>query len=296
MELRLRTEVNVVPRHDLLPYHRPVLLLGSCFSDNIGSRLLARGFNVSANPLGPVYNPAAMRSQASLLASGRMVAPSETFEHEGMWRHFLTHTLLSRSDRSEAVSAINEAMCRPREILASAEAPLICLTLGTAWVFTLADGSGLTVANCHKLPPARFTRRLLSVGEAASELISTIDLLSEAAPGADFIVTVSPIRHLADGLDGNSLSKAVLRIAADQAVKERGAIYFPAFEAITDDLRDYRFYTPDMKHPTEQAADYIYMLFENAYTDPTTRRMAREALAATKRSAHRQLLNNNPAK
>lgn len=296
MELRLRTEVTVAPRHDLLPHNRPVVLLGSCFSDNIGSRLRDRGFKVSANPLGPVYNPAAMRAQAALIASGQSIDPSEMFEHEGMWRHFLTHTLLARPDLQDAVAAINNALLFPRELLASAVAPLICLTLGTAWVFTLADGSGLTVANCHKVPQSRFTRQLLSTTEAASSLIGTIDLLRAIAPGADFIVTVSPIRHLADGLAGNSLSKAVLRIAAEHAVSERGAIYFPSFEALNDDLRDYRFYMPDMKHPTEQAADYVYMLFEEAYTDPVTRRLAREALSATRRAAHRPLLTNPIAK
>ncbi len=165
-------------------------------------------------------------------------------------------------------------------------------TLGTAWAFSLADDSNLTVANCHKLPARHFNRHLLSLDEAISALDATIATLLAAAPGADFIVTVSPIRHLADGLDGNSLSKATLRLAAHAATLSGRAIYFPAFEAVTDDLRDYRFYTPDMTHPTEQAADYVYHLFEEAYTDNDTRRLAKEGLARSRRLAHRQLFTH----
>lgn len=287
MELKLRTEVAVEPHRDLLTYERPVILLGSCFSDNVGSRLAARGFTVVANPLGPVYNPLSMLSQTSLITSVEKVSDEELFFHEGLWRHFLAHTLLARPDRREAVNVINDALTAARRFLGSK--PLICLTLGTAWVYTLADGSRLTVANCHKLPASRFTRRLLEVEEASQALLTTIENLKDAAPGADFIITVSPIRHLADGLQGNSLSKAILRVAANQAAEKKGAIYFPAFEALTDDLRDYRFYTPDMKHPTEQAADYVYSIFEDAYCDIATRRYAAEALARFKREYHRPL-------
>lgn len=289
MDLHLRTEIKIEPRIGLLTYSRPVLLLGSCFSDNIGRRLAERGFTVSANPLGPVYNPASMATQAGLLASQRHIAPEELFEHEGLWRHFLAHTLLARPDRAEAAAAINSALENARAILSSPSPPLICLTLGTAWAFILADGSNLTVANCHKLPARQFIRRLLTLDEAIAALDTTISTLRKAAPGADFIVTVSPIRHLADGLDGNSLSKATLRLAAHAASETAGAIYFPAFEAVTDDLRDYRFYNPDMTHPTEQAADYVYYLFEEAYTDNDTRRLAKEGLARSRRLAHRQL-------
>lgn len=289
MDIRLRTEVRVAPLCGLLPYDRPVLLLGSCFSGNIGRRLADRGYNAVSNPLGPVYNAAAMRRQADLIVSGREVEGSEMFFHDGLWRHFLAHTLLARPGRDEAADAINEALSRARVQLDPSRPPLICLTLGTAWAFTLADSRELTVANCHKLPASRFVRRLMPLHEVTAELTATIDTLASAAPGADFIVTVSPIRHLADGLDGNSLSKATLRLAAAAVADSRGAIYFPAYEAVTDDLRDYRFYTPDMTHPTDQAADYVYMLFEEAYTTPATRDLARTALAETRRLAHRPL-------
>lgn len=287
MEMKLRTEVRPVPHQGLLRHDRPVVLLGSCFSDNIGSRLAQRGFRVCYNPLGPVYNAAAMAAQAHLIASGAEVSAASLFEHQGLWRHWLAHTLLARPDREEAASAINSALDRVRALLLESVPPLICLTLGTAWAFTLNDGCGLTVSNCHKVPASRFTRRLMRVAEVTDSLSNTIATLSR--DGSHTIVTVSPIRHLADGLDGNSLSKATLRLATDSVTSSR-VFYFPAFEALTDDLRDYRFYTPDMTHPTEQAADYVYGLFEEAYATEDTRATAARALAEYRRLAHRPLI------
>lgn len=287
MQLKLRTEVRPAPHPGLLTHDRPIILLGSCFSDNIGSRLAQRGFRVCYNPLGPVYNAAAMAAQARLIASGEAVSPDALFEHQGLWRHWLAHTLLARPDREDAASAINRALDSVRTLLSDAVAPLICLTLGTAWAFTLNDGSSITVSNCHKVPATRFTRRLMSPAEVTDSLRDTIATL--AREGSHTIVTVSPIRHLADGLDGNSLSKATLRLAADSVVSS-DVIYFPAFEALTDDLRDYRFYTPDMTHPTEQAADYVYGLFEEAYASEDTRSAAFKAFAEYRRLAHRPLI------
>ncbi|MCM1029393.1 MAG: GSCFA domain-containing protein [Pseudoflavonifractor sp.] len=288
MSLKLRTEICVKPHEGLLDYERPILLLGSCFSDNIGRRLEERGFKVAYNPLGPVYNALALERQARLIASGRMIDPGELFEHQGLWRHFLAHTLLARPDRHEAAAALNAALAKARSHIGPDT--LLCLTLGSAFIYELADG-GEAVANCHKLPAARFGRRLAGVEENVSALQRAIDILAPAHT----IMTVSPIRHLADGLDGNFLSKATLRMAINRLEKEskeesEGLTYFPAYEALTDDLRDYRFYTPDMTHPTDQAADYIYTLFEEAYASDATRRKAAIAFKAARRMAHRPLL------
>lgn len=283
MNLKLRTEISIEPCHGLLTHERPVVLLGSCFSDSIGRRLAERGFTVAANPLGPVYNPVAMKLQAELIASGRLVTPSDLFEHLGLWRFTLAHTLLARPSAEAAAEAINEALAGVRSLLA--QSPLLCLTLGSAHAYDL-EPEGITVANCHKLPASRFTRRLIGLDEATTALTETLSTL----PHSHAVITVSPIRYLADGLAGNSLSKATLRLAADAAAADGRAIYFPAYEAVTDDLRDYRFYNPDMTHPTEQAADYVYALFEEAYATPATRAASAEALKASRRAAHRQLI------
>lgn len=290
MKLQLRTEIKIADRQGLLSYGRPVILLGSCFSDNVGRRLADRGFDTVANPLGPVYNPLSLAAQAELIASGREISPSDLFEHQGLWRHFMAHTLLARPTPVAAADALNRQLEEVRRRLA-ADNKLLCLTLGTAWVYELASDccgtpAATVVANCHKLPASCFRRRLLTVDEASAALSKAISVLD----ATDTIVTVSPIRHLADGLDGNSLSKATLRLAADKAVAD-GAVYFPSFEAVIDDLRDYRFYTPDMTHPTEQAADYVYALFEETFADAATRAESAERYKAARRAAHRPLID-----
>lgn len=293
MKLKLRTEIQTPRRPGLLSHSRPVILLGSCFSDNIGRRLAERGFSVAANPLGPVYNPLSMAAQAELIASGREIVTSELFEYQGLWRHFMAHTLLARPSAVDAADAMNRSLDEVRRQL-SHEA-LLCLTLGTAWVYELAsDFAGLpastVVANCHKLPASRFDRRMADVAEAYEAVASAIKYLTVG----DTVITVSPIRHLADGLEGNSLSKSTLRLAADRAAAD-GAVYFPAFEAVIDDLRDYRFYTPDMTHPTEQAADYVYGLFEETFADSGTVAKSAEYLKASRHAAHRPLFGSDGA-
>lgn len=284
MELRLRTEITVEPKPGLLDYGHPVMLLGSCFSDNIGRRLSQRGFKTVFNPLGPVYNPPAMKHQAGMIASGNDPDVNDFFFHQGLWRHFMAHTLLGRPTTEEAAAAMTDALGQIRRLLSPET--LLCLTLGTARVFELKE-SHRPVANCHKLPANLFTRRMIDADEAAEAIDATIDALRPSHT----ILTLSPIRHLADGLDGNSLSKAILRVAIDKVVSSRSDVtYFPAYEAIVDDLRDYRFYSSDMTHPTEQAADYVYGLFEEAFADDTTREKARTALKAALRAAHRPLI------
>lgn len=290
MDIKLRTEVSTAPHRGILDHDREILLLGSCFSDNVGRRLAERGYRVTANPLGPVYNPLSLLAQARLIASGRTLQPSEMFEHQGLWRHFMSHTLLAAPTSEAAAEAINCKLTEARSRLTADT--LLCITLGTAWVFELAvDTGGMkageVVANCHKLPSQLFSRRLISPDEAYAATAEAVRLLSPA----DTIVTVSPIRHLADGLDGNSLSKATLRLAAHRLTAD-GAIYFPAFEALTDDLRDYRFYNPDMIHPTEQAADYVYLLFEDTFATEQTRRHSAGCLKASRRAAHRPLFKH----
>lgn len=284
MELRLRTEITVPPRRGLLDYGHPVVLLGSCFSDNIGRRLSQRGYTTVFNPLGPVYNPVSMKKQAGMIASGEDPDVEDFFFHQGLWRHFMAHTLLGRPTTDEASAAMTDALGSIRRLLSPET--LLCLTLGTARIFELKD-NGQPVANCHKLPANLFTRRMIDVNEASEAIEATIDALHPAHT----ILTLSPIRHLADGLDGNSLSKAILRVAIDKVASSRSDVtYFPAYEAIVDDLRDYRFYTSDMTHPTEQAADYVYGLLEEAFADDATREKSRSALKAALRAAHRPLI------
>lgn len=283
--MEFRTIVKPIRTDIRIDHRTTVIMLGSCFSDNIGRKLQERMFLTAVNPLGTMYNPASIAAVARILASGRQVTEDELFEHEGLWRHFMCHTSLGRNDRKEACEVINSRLDNARSVIKPGGVAVI--TLGTARVF---EKDGMTVSNCHKLPGSLFTRRLMSVEESTSHILTAINDLESLAPGLRTILTVSPIRHMECGLDGNSLSKAVLRVACQNVCDERhGTLYFPSFEALTDDLRDYRFYEADMKHPTAVAVDYIYELFENSVMDEATRQLAKECMTLSRRLAHRTL-------
>ncbi|MBO4944503.1 MAG: GSCFA domain-containing protein [Muribaculaceae bacterium] len=285
--MNFRTEIKPVSTDIRISHRSRVVMLGSCFSDNIGSRLRERMFHVEINPLGTVYNPASIAETVSLITSGRTVCENELFQHEGLWRHFLCHTSLARTEKSEAAGVINRSLDRVRKFIGSAEELVVIITLGTARVY---ERDGRVVSNCHKLPAAQFTRRLMDVDESAQAILGAIRAFGGVCRSVRVILTVSPIRHKECGLDGNSLSKAILRVACQKIVDAcAGTLYFPAFEALVDDLRDYRFYQADMMHPSDVAADYVYSLFEESVMDQATRMLGQECLKITRRRNHRRL-------
>lgn len=265
-------------RRGIINHGRPVLLMGSCFSDNVGQRLARDGFDVMCNPTGVLYNPVSIVESLSMAGRGAAEAERGLYEYEGVWHHPMFHSSFSSKDRGAAAGKIREALGRLARMLR--RNPVVVLTFGTAWVYY--DQGGRVVANCHKLPASRFTRRRLSVDECAAAMRAALDKL----PGCDVLATVSPIRHLADGFEGNSLSKATLRLAIEQA----GLEYFPAYEILMDDLRDYRFYAADMKHPSEVAADYVYDLFTRSYCTTRTADEAARRRRLWLRSQHHPLV------
>ncbi|MDE6826953.1 MAG: GSCFA domain-containing protein [Paramuribaculum sp.] len=284
--MQFRTIVRPISTDIRIDHRTAVIMLGSCFSDNIGRKLAERMFHVVINPLGTVYNPASIAEVIRIMTGERQISLSEFFLHEGLWRHFLCHSSLARPDRGDAEQALNMALAAARHTVEHRNAVAV-LTLGTARVF---EREGKIVSNCHKLPGTGFNRRLLSVDEATMHIDTAVSLLAQWLPGIRVILTVSPIRHMECGLEGNSLSKAVLRIACQNiADTNTSVVYFPAFEALTDDLRDYRFYDADMKHPSAVAVDYVYELFEQSVMSEATRRLAAEALSLTRRLAHRPM-------
>ncbi len=281
--MQFRTELHLSPSAEPIDHATPLLMLGSCFTDEVGERLSIDGFNVTANPLGPVYNPAVLSRILERAMDGRLFTPADLVSGP-RGRHCLTFaSRYSGEDEKTVVEAVNADFRKIIDALSSKAT--VILTLGSAYVFThLATGE--IVGNCHKLPGTEFSRRLLSVDEITASLQPVITQLKER--GYRVIFTVSPIRHLADGLHGNTLSKSTLHLAVNSLT---GAEYFPAYEALIDDLRDYRFYAADMKHPSAVAVDYIYSLFSSVYFSPATVAAAAEARARYKHNNHRQILS-----
>lgn len=231
-------------------------MLGSCFTTEVGALLLADGFNACVNPTGNVYNPLSAALTLNNLASLRTYSEADLIENQGLWRSLDHHTRLAAPTPAEALERINSSMQTGHDALMRASHVIV--TFGTAYVF---ERQGTVVCNCHKLPAREFVRRRASV----DEIVDAWQPLIDRWPDKEFIFTVSPIRHVADGLHGNQLSKATLLLAIDSL---RGADYFPAYEVLIDELRDYSFYAPDMVHPAPEAVSRVHELFSARFVTP----------------------------
>lgn len=226
-----------------------LLMLGSCFTTEVGQLLAADGLDVCINPTGNVYNPLSAAKTLVNLAEGRRYSADELIEVQGLWRSLDHHTRLAAPTPAEAIEKINRSMETGGEALNRASH--IVITFGTAYVF---ERQGEVVCNCHKLPDREFIRRRLSIAEIVNAWQPIIRRFADKR----FIFTVSPIRHKADGLHGNQLSKATLLLAIDTL---QGADYFPAYEILIDELRDYKFYAADLVHPSSEAVRLIHSRF-----------------------------------
>lgn len=270
-----RTEVPIDPAPFSLDHRSGIVTLGSCFSDTVGLKLLANKFRVAPNPLGTVYNPISIHRLLTYCL-GQPGPDASAWQQSGeRWVHPDFHSRFSGLDKEMAIKALNAAMTDTVRYLTPVST--VILTYGTAWVFE-SEQTGQIVANCHKLPASHFRQRLLQVDEIVSDFIRVKNLLKERGVNR-IILTVSPVRHVKSTLERNSVSKSVLRMACHQLSHEVESVsYFPAFEIMMDDLRDYRFYTSDMIHPSEVAGDYIWEKFSSAYFSKATQ----EVIAAWK--------------
>lgn len=284
-----RTPVTPAVHKGWLSHSDSILMVGSCFTDNIGKRLAASLFDVTVNPLGPLYNPLSIEACIELIMSGREVTENELFFHRGVWRHFLCHTSLAHPDRRTATDRINAGLLEARNLIERGRKSslILMVTLGSISAYI---HKGEVVSNCHTLPAAEFERRQLTVEESFGAIMRAVNRIGRDVPSLKLLLTVSPVRHLDFGLEGNSLGKATLRLAADHIISETdSALYFPAFEIMTDDLRDYRFYASDMRHPSEVAVDYIYELLSGSLMSTDTLSLAGDCRKLVKRASHRAL-------
>lgn len=283
-----RTIIEVKGMMPTINHDEGIVMIGSCFVDNIGQRLERALFNVTVNPFGTLYNPLSIAAALRRLSEGRAYTAEELTEYGGVWHSFAHHSQFSSIDKDIALKKINDSFQRAR--LALQAARHLIVTFGTAYVFCLKDGT--VVANCHKLPADYFVRRLMSVEEIVAQWQPLISELKTFSPSVDITFTVSPIRHFADGAHGNNVSKATLLLAVERLLEETGCHYFPAYELVLDDLRDYRFYAADMTHPSEQAVDYIMERFAEAAFTADTIAIAQRCEKLARRLAHRQLTDD----
>lgn len=262
-----------------------VTVLGSCFADNIGARLADAGFDVCINPFGTLYNPASILSAMRRLESGEHFDPADCVEMgagAGLICSFSHHTSFARPSAGEFLDAANARLDEASAFWKSCDKVII--SLGTAFVWERRDGGGI-VCNCLKRPAAEFTHRMLTLDETASLLRQM------AGSGKQFIFTVSPIRHLGDGAHANTLSKSTLHLAIEKAAQTQGACaaYFPAYEIMEDELRDYRFYAEDLVHPSPAAVGFIWEKFLEAAVPASDLEAVRANEKASRHARHRSL-------
>ena len=241
-------------------YNEQTILLGSCFVENIGKKLDENKFPIDLNPFGILYNPSSIANAIRLLIEPTEFKEKDLFQKGGIYHSFFHHSRFSSSSESECLQKINEQLALSAQSIRTAKR--IIITFGTAWVYQLKE-SGKIVSNCHKLPEKLFHRRILTTSEIVEEWQTLLQELWGLNPDIKILFTVSPIRHWKDGAHHNQLSKATLLLAIDelQQTDPEQSAYFPSYEIMMDELRDYRFYADDLFHPSAQAIEYIWERF-----------------------------------
>lgn len=285
--MKLMTTVDI-PKGISIDYDDKIMLLGSCFTDNVGEQLRRRLFDVCVNPFGTLYNPLSIDRAIDILLNKDRYSADDLFENRGTWHSFDHHSRFSGVDINRTLTGINDSLLAAKEALRSTTVMII--TFGTAYVYY--SGSRV-VANCHKLPQSNFRRILINYEETVRRWHQTIATLRSRFPDLRFIFTVSPIRHLSDGLAGNSLSKSTLRLVCNELAETvDGCEYFPSYEILLDELRDYRFYAADMLHPSDQAVEYVYERFAETHLSEPTLRRSEECLKLWRLRNHRPMTDN----
>ena len=283
--MEFRTPVPVSPSARKITLHTPVLAVGSCFAEVMGEKLAAHKFNVLINPFGVIFNPLSL---GGLLGKALAGTPADreglVLTREG-WRHYDFHSRLGAPDAEALLAQTDAALAATGRFLAVAG--WLLLTLGTAFAYRRRD-NGAVVANCHKVPNTAFTKELLPLETIVAALDDLLARLAGRYPDLRVLLTVSPVRHTRDTLVLNAVSKSLLRVACHTlAEKHLHVQYFPAYEIMLDDLRDYRFYQPDMIHPSEVAEAYIWQKLAEAYFDEQTLRFTREWAKLRQALGHR---------
>lgn len=269
--MNFRTIVPIEQSPYKIKYHSKILTIGSCFSVNIARKLEYYKFQIVSNPFGILFHPLAIEKMICRALQNNYFQEEDFFQHSDLWHSFDTHSELSQTTLEKAKNSVNQKLTELQ--IALKEADFILITLGSAWVYEHYQ-KGI-VANCHKVPQANFTKKLLSIKEIRASLQSICQQIEAINPNVKFVFTISPVRHIKDGFVENQTSKSHLINGLHSFFTENNSStkiegnrnYFPAYEIMMDELRDYRFYAEDMLHPNETALQYIWERFVQTYID-----------------------------
>ncbi len=254
-----RTPVDIEKLKQPIDHSHKLIMIGSCFSENIYRKLKEYRFNVLSNPNGVLYNPLSITAVINRFLQNKPYTKEDLFFHNDLWMSFDHHSIFNHTDDKICLQKINREFLSAVTILKNAD--LLVLTFGSAFVYQLSENNKV-IANCHKLPESKFVRRLASIDEMVSSCCDIFNKLHQINPALNILLTVSPVRHLRDKAHENAVSKSHL-IATVYKLESafENVYYFPSFEIMMDELRDYRFYTSDMIHPSETAIEFLWNRF-----------------------------------
>ncbi|SHF07280.1 GSCFA family protein [Mariniphaga anaerophila] len=274
--MKFQTEIELPQFCWKTGYRKRNLFMGSCFTENVGNKMAGLKYPVDINPFGILYNPVSVANGLRFLLEKKKFAKNDLIQNNGLWHSFFHHSRFSSPDAEETLDAINNRIESSAEFLKNAG--FLFLTFGTAWVYAY-NKTGQTVSNCHKIPEKEFRRFRLTPDEITENYKQLFSEIRQINPEIKLIFTVSPIRHWKDGAIENQRSKSTLLLAIDQLVNELGkenCDYFPAYEIVMDELRDYRFYADDMIHLSNSAINHIWEKFQMALIDEESRNISKK--------------------
>lgn len=284
--MQLYTSVELPQNTPCISHSDRLMMLGSCFAESIGNLLASNKFDCDVNPFGILYNPYSIAKALRQLLENKKYSSQDLFYYGECYHSFMHHSSFSAPEAENVVNAINQRINTASGNIEHLN--FLILTFGTAWVYTLKDTQEI-VSNCHKLPDKSFNRRRLTVAEITSTYEELLHRLYVKNPNLKVVFTVSPIRHIKDGLHENQISKSTLLLSIDELGRTFGdkMLYFPSYEIMMDELRDYRFYNEDMFHPSPQAVLYIWEKFAGTFFSRETQNIMKECESIYKALNHK---------
>ena len=284
--MQFTTKIPVQKSDFPIDYDSKVMLFGSCFAENMGKKFDYFKFQATTNPFGIIFNTVSLEKLIRRAVENRTFTENDIFFHNDLWHCYEVHSELSNSDKDSFLESLNDIIRSTNKQLN--DSTHIIITLGTSWVYRNIESNEI-VANCHKIPQKQFTKELLSIHQTEESLQSIISVIHSANPNCNFILTVSPVRHIKDGFTENTLSKAHLVAAIHKTITNHKShiTYFPSYEIMMDELRDYRFYAEDMLHPNQTAIDYIWIQFFENYVSESVFGLMNEICSIQKGLQHR---------
>ena len=277
--MKFKLTLDAKPSSHKIAYGDKLMLIGSCFTENIGAKFKSHLFELSENPYGILFNPVSVITTLTEIMDKKVYLMNDLFQHNELWHSWHHHSRFSAVEQKDALENINNTIFEAHDFLKSADR--LVITLGSAWLYHLTKeaplGQGQVVANNHKGPINWFFKSLMQPNELFEKLHALVSRLHEFNPKLQITLTISPVRHLREGLVENNRSKAVLIHAVHELVHQCNQVdYFPAYEYVMDDLRDYRFYAEDLVHPNFAASGYVWDKLVETYMDPKTQAIMKQ--------------------